>query len=1055
MKIGKRCWLGLIAGLLLLASEAGAQCTLDLKAGVMSNQVVRLQLPRPGTTDAVRIYYGDRLASPDDWYYFTCGSSQSPKSSFRSTGKVLKIVPAEATPECAKVRIIRLTDDPQEPDLGAFELTYEIHRGAAVVRHAMTFTPRLPVLVRSYQFFVATEKPGADTHRFHFIEPGWRIGSQAARTGEPYGRIAFPCRHPWLALEEIASRRSMALGAPPADVRHMTYAVEFKRFELSRTGGRVTAEEPLRDFAWIAFGDDAAKLVEVQRACEAQTDRPPRDTDAVPPAPQLAKAAPSAHFARRIADAGNAYEVQARDFKLTMDKNTGAISQCETAQGKVLDESGGIVFVRWPQRRRIGPQGAISSAVLKDNQFSYLWTCGDLETRNTIEAHDRHIIWTVSLPNRTHENLLVEARLSLPVRLGDDRWFYWNGLELKSVGSTTRECEMTTLVPGEVPSQGVFPAVCLHNERQGIAIGMEPDQIESFYGSRVSPADGKQDTFYYAVRLAIPPGKTREMRFVIYVTDPNWSWRSCIDRYWSFWPEVFAAPKRDDIWGLYASSAPGFIHKQGDKFIELCRRMRVGAMELYAPFNTTGHFYPDTEPAVTRDKTTLTQKDMRRLYETADIACCNLSYVIPTKCEREMAKAKYADSIIRMRDGSFFFMDTWDVMGGHREKLAGMFAWGDSFGENLRKDLRQIVANYHPDGFYMDNGAFVWQDYGRMTEWSAFDDDGRIYTNAGIAYAKLLDDLRDFAPQVHRNPGEFIQYFSGFRAQSYLTNCTDTQAHYVRSHRLTMGYKPIFPGLPDRFGSKASLFDALEMGGLPWLGGFKRDLEPFAQAWAPVAVALARAGWRPIPLAVADPKSVRVERFGEGQNALFTVRNLSEAPVAARVTFLGNFPQLCDFHGKLRLEPRADAATGLTQLSVNMPAEEMIFLRATPAPPASPRNWPKASFLAAARPTSIILQPNATVAERHTARRVKAFIELQAELLKQTAEVEIIELPASPRHQYRVVIEPSTGPTTISESVPDALTIGLLNDDETHHVLSDFLDTLAKPFTSEKPKWLP
>jgi hypothetical protein len=191
-----------------------------------------------------------------------------------------------------------------------------------------------------------------------------------------------------------------------------------------------------------------------------------------------------------------------------------------------------------------------------------------------------------------------------------------------------------------------------------------------------------------------------------------------------------------------------------------------------------------------------------------------------------------------------FMLDHWDVMGGKREKLAGMNALRNSYETSLHREVMQIVDNYAPDGFYFDNGAFVWQDYDSDTEWTAFDDDGRVYTNAGIAYAILQDMLAARAPQIHRNPGEHIQYFSGFRGNSHLSNNTGGQRYYVRSHRLIMGYKPIFPGHPRNIVSRATLYDYLEFGGLPWMAGMRTQGERLAQAWAPVAIALARAGWR-------------------------------------------------------------------------------------------------------------------------------------------------------------------------------------------------------------------
>ncbi len=1104
---------------LLVCAWGLAECRLDVGAGVAANArpdaagaLVRVQLPKPGTNDPVLLYHRDALVVPDHWYYVTLSSGQqSGKSAFRSRGRVLRIEPLESSPERAKVRVVRLTDDPNEPEAGVFAMTYEIARDQPVVQHAMTFTPRRPTIVPTYQFFAGTDKPSATTHRFVSLEQGWRLKSKPAATQEAYGRLSFSCRHPWLALEEtlrhratMPPRRVVCLGAPPADVASLGYAIEFKRFELSRNGGRITPEEPLADFAWFGLGEDAAAFVRFQRDFESRVVRPSRSAEPEPPVPTLAPAPPPT-FGTRVLDSERSIEVEAGDFRLSVEKSTGAISRLQIAEDQLLDKPGGVVLVQWPDRRRVGPAGRITDLKRGAEEFSLQWAAEGLTVRHNVKALDRRVLWTVSIPNAASTALLFEVRFSLPLRLGAGRWFYWNGLQLQSVHPSTAMSEMTTLAPGGFLSQGIFPAVCLHDERKGVALGLQPLDIQSFYGSRVSPPD---DVFHYAVRLAVPPGKARGVSFVIYATDPNWSWRSCIERYWSFWPDVFAAPARDDIWGLYAASSPAFVHRQGDKFIEVCRRLRVGGMELYAPFTKTGDFYPDAEPAIAHPKEPLSHDDVRRLYETANIASCNLSYVIPTKCERETAKTKYADSIIRLSNGDFFLSDIWDVMGGHREKLAAMFAWGDSFGENLRAELRQIVSNFRPDGFYLDNGAFVWQDYGRMTApakpsagaahrssdaarrssdaWSAFDDEGRVYTNAGIAYAALLDDLREFAslvrraaPHIHRNPGEFIQYFAGFRAHSYLTNVLSTQRHYIRSHRLIMGYKPIFPGHPRLFATKRELLEALEMGGLLWLTGFKRDLEPLAQAWAPVAIALARAGWRPVPRAVAcpvpgaakngaDANSVRIERFGEGAGSLFTLRNLSEQDVVTKVTVAGEFPQLYDFHGKTAIptrlntrpaqpDSRADHAAQ-TEFELPIPADDMLVLCAAPralAPRGAPRlSFPAAAFLAEAKPTSILLRPNASTLERQTARRLKGFLELQAELLNHTAEVEIAEQSPS-RYPNHVTLEPSSGKTEISATGESRLTVAVSSEEDTPRVLSDFLDTVAKPFAVGPPQWTP
>ncbi|MCX7015360.1 MAG: hypothetical protein NTW86_22880 [Candidatus Sumerlaeota bacterium] len=608
-----------------------------------------------------------------------------------------------------------------------------------------------------------------------------------------------------------------------------------------------------------------------------------------------------------------------------------------------------------------------------------------------------------------------------------------------------------TAPPGRFLSQGIFPAVGLHNAKVGIAAGLAPMDIESFYGSRVRPAAGPLETFYYAVRLAIPPHSERRVTFVLYATDPNWSWRSVVDRYWSFWPALFDAPKRDVVWGLYGLvSTPKAVLEAGDKFIDLCRRLRVGAMELSAPFARTGDFYAEGEPAYSRKAGTLNRDQLRRAYEIADQGCCNLSYVIPLRCERQLAHAKFSDSIMHESNGKFFERDDWDVLSNGKEKMSAMFAWGDSFGEHVRNDLHRIIEDYRPCGFYLDLGALVTPDYGRMTEWAAFDDEGRVYTTAGVAYAKLLDDLRQFAPGVQRNPGEEIQYFTGFRAQSKLSNHTDRQPFYIRSHRLIMGRKPIYPGIA-KLMSKPLLNDSLEFGGLPFLAMFMdRKKEALSREWGPVAVALARAGWRPMPEAVANSPSARIQRFGRGAETFFTVRNLSGANLTVALKLGGLYPRLCEFRNRAPLEPKVDEATSVTAVTLTIPASELVVLRAEPAPGPLQSEWPKARFLAQAAPLSIIA-PGVPAAQR-IARAVKGFVELQAELMEKMADVEIVADAAKARFSNRISIRMAPNPALAGDG-PNGMILSGPDEASMRRLLGEYLETIELPLGKEKPMW--
>ena len=1019
-----------------------AECHFDQSKSILANDLVRVQLPKIGQSGPIIISASKGLVASDHWYIFSLHNTAESVQMFRSRGAVTGLEVLFASPDRVRVRLVRLPDVPAAQAIGQFELTYEIRRGEPIVRHEMVFRPSRPLGIANYQFFVTTEAAAATTHHLHVANLEWRAQSCPAASHQPYGRIEFSLRHPWVALERTSDNRWMSLGVPPADLESLQYAVKFRRYEVTRTGAWVTGDEPLHDFAWLAFGQNLESWGTLGRHLAAEVVRPSRADDAHPPAPQIDRHDPPEPFGVGINAVQNDIQVRAGGVMLTLDARSGAVRQLDAGAGNILSAPGGLEFSLWPKPiSKLGPSGTISNLVVETRRLSYHWQSGGVSVENVLEPNLGKILWSATIANDHDEPLRMEARMSLPLRPATGDWFYWDGWRLRQARAGAPPAEMTTLVPGGYLSQGMFPAACLHDAAQGIALGLPPEQIESCYGSRSVPGKDQSDTFSYLVRAVVWPHQKRTVRFVLFPTDPNWNWRSCIERYWTFWPDVFAAPSRNDIWGLYGSANPALVNRQGDRFIELCRRLRVGPLEMYAPFNRTGEFYPAADPAYQRNDQPLSHEQMQRVYETANIAACNLSYVIPAKCDRELAQEKYADSMVHLADSRCFLDDEWSVV-DKSEKLAAMFAWDDSFGRSLQADLRQIVNHYHPKGFYLDNGAFVWEDYGRNTPWSAFDDEGRIYSNAGIAYAMLLDDLHKFAPSLARNPGEFIQYFSGFRADFHLTNVTHTHPRYVRTHRLIMGYKPIYAGRQDD-PDEAQLLDALELGALPWLRLVQPEKETFARTWAPVATALARAGWRPVPRAVCHQPGIRVERFGEQHDMFFTVRNLTDQPTVATLDLAGAFPKLADFSGHQRLSPRIASGGLTTQVAVEIPAYGFLVLRVEPEQKSAPTAWPAANFLAQAQPCSIILRSEASVDEGHIARRIKGFLEFQADQLGHAAAVEIVTPPATPAHPNRVIILKDTR-TAIQATGPQELTVRITSDDESRALLSEFLDTLAR-----------
>ncbi|MEW6355825.1 MAG: hypothetical protein AB1696_05855 [Planctomycetota bacterium] len=931
--------------------------TLDVQAGKIGNSLVSVDFSVPDKKSvATAINYKGEEMVPNVWLYVA-------GDRFRTQGPVAKIEVVCDGPVRRRVLLHR------QPDLEAARDKYEFRIAIEVTRQKPCALMTIATLLKEQtalhaDLYASVWKPDPKKDRLHFFHLDGTPKDLPPETKEAYGRMKFEVDPPWVCLFDAERKRGVGVGAPRGDVADYTFCIDLKRFELQRPHILASPSEPLVYTTVFDFGEDpqAMRRLHITRnmpvtatvngkQCD-MVDRMPTSrklADDPMPKPDVAKAPHKRDLSPGVQDSPAGILASTNDMGLLIDKKTGAVRGVRCG-GDVqpLAAPGGFCFVRWPDRKEIVPAGVANGWNVKEKAAAFSWDSDGVHRHDLLRAHDGCLEWTAEIENKGQETLLLETRFSLPLNAGQEGWCFWDSSFAYKLGKGAPCRGFTTLHPGERTCQGIFPAAAIWNRETGMAIGLRPMDIYSFYGAQADPTAGADRAFNSILRLVIPPGEKRAASFILYRIDPNWGWRSCLDRYYALFPEVFAAPTRDDVWGLYAATGPERVHDLGDKFIELCRRYRVGGMELYGPFTKTGEFYPDGEPCYERQGkggkgvVTLNREQIKKVFEICNLASCNLSYVIPTKCNRDLAMEKYQDSIIKEKNGEFFLRDYWCVIttavhAGGEEKLAAMFAYANQFGERLKNDIHRIVDNYKPDGFYFDNGSFVWEDYGRHLAFSSFDDSGQIYTNGGIPYAMIQEDLKTYSPHIHRNPGEFIQYFSGFRGQSHLTNCITTQTNYVRSHRFIMGNKPIFVGLPRDYENRLGLQKALVVGGLPWMCNMmshrphRMDL---VRGFADVCIALARAGWRPIRGATSDAEGVRIERCGDGLESFFVMVNQNPTETSAAITVnsavvgADGALVLGDFFGRVALKNRVDPKTGLTTVKLAIPPCEAVVLRA-------------------------------------------------------------------------------------------------------------------------------
>ncbi|MCX7012364.1 MAG: hypothetical protein NTW86_07350 [Candidatus Sumerlaeota bacterium] len=216
-----------------------------------------------------------------------------------------------------------------------------------------------------------------------------------------------------------------------------------------------------------------------------------------------------------------------------------------------------------------------------------------------------------------------------------------------------------------------------------------------------------------------------------------------------------------------------------------------------------------------------------------------------------------------------------------------------------------------------------------------------------------------------------------------------------------------------------------------------------------MSIALARAGWNPIPQAITNSPSARIERFGADPQTFFTVRNLSDQPLKVDVKMKGLYPGLSEFRNRVPLNPTVDQAAGETAVSFTIPANELIALRAEPAPKPPQRSWPQVGFLAEAAPVSVIAPD--TTDTLHVAHCVKGFVELQGELLNKTTETEIVSDAAKAKFPNRVLVKLAPEPSLAAEG-PNAVALSGPNESSMRQLLGEYLETIERPLTNEPAK---
>ncbi|MDD3926652.1 MAG: hypothetical protein PHT33_08340 [bacterium] len=451
-----------------------------------------------------------------------------------------------------------------------------------------------------------------------------------------------------------------------------------------------------------------------------------------------------------------------------------------------------------------------------------------------------------------------------------------------------------------------FPAAALYDAEQCLGIGLDPRLDFSYFSSGIAPgADG----FYFSVKTVLEAGeKDVPVRLLVIKSRGSYGYRHVLDAYYRSFPEVYSY--RKDIDPRFFGPAETFpcyhAPECGSIVLEEFRRYYTswtlsifewvmdGGFGFYLDKAWVGEdFLSVFRDDILKDRTLdegngLIAVGNRRL--TGQCAVSNgLTY---ENADWRVMAEQMPDSILIRSNGR------------PNRRLSNMsgdacvaFVGANSYWDFLKNNIARAVAEYKPDGLYVDNCQGPRPNFNSAVPKipaRAFTD-GKDYVTQGYGHALLLKYMRSFNTAAGRKmatlantPGDYI-----------VCRETDTAVieggswlgsdSWSRGLRHLFGKKPIvqwgpkgFPGwfdydeeaaeaVVDRHVCLARLF-AVNTGCLLNTAHTVRGYSD-TMAWMPLIIKLAGLGWEPVTKAMTDNRSLKIERFGDNS---FSVVNFTE-----------------------------------------------------------------------------------------------------------------------------------------------------------------------------------
>lgn len=452
-----------------------------------------------------------------------------------------------------------------------------------------------------------------------------------------------------------------------------------------------------------------------------------------------------------------------------------------------------------------------------------------------------------------------------------------------------------------------YPFAALNGSEGGISIGVDMD-IPLVYRLKANATQG----LIFEYDTAVSPHTEKfpnQSYFSVYLFphDTAWGLRSTAERYYELFPERFEKRvEREGIWMPFVdvTSVEGY-EDFGFAFLETGSRSRETAEREQAAGVYT---FPYTEPW-----------DIQQGREREGLTYAS---------ELQRAAGNDVLTALSTRDSRDQWMIRYMWAPWFNEEYAVSYTLNPdpeiARREGVRYDFEEVVLptieNGH-SGLYFDSWEFKWMydlnyrlDHFETADYpltfSASLDDPRPaiwnYTSEYEFGRFVADTLHSIGLLTMGNGFEWIPFTAGimdlFGSEIDYTQPDTTRIRKWHFRRAMAGTKPIvlllntglysppfveapYPGYEHYFqealfyGFHPSFFSENASDDPYWRSPYHYEIgRPFFKKYVPIIREVASAGWQPVTLARAQPASLGLERFGEGNGPVYlTVRNFSNA----------------------------------------------------------------------------------------------------------------------------------------------------------------------------------